>query len=262
MNSRDDFVAFAQSIAGVVDRVAPSELGAALDEIGWLTLARDADLVACAGIAAVELGQRLASLHHVDRLLGGSPMAGDLVRSLHPEGIALMLEAGVVVRRPALRSEQLPSSDGLEVHRVLKLGEATPVGAGAWQTATRAWIAASVGYLAGLGQGALDLTIDYVRQRRAFGSTLAALAPVQQLLAGVATAVRGVVLLADSRPDSDALAYAGRAVADCCAACHQVTGAIGFTLEYPLHRFTQRARAAATWNDALLDWMPNPPPSG
>ena len=188
-------------------------------------------------------------------------MAGDLVRSLHPEGIALMLEAGVVVRRPTLRSEQLPSSDGLEVHRVLKLGEAAPVGAGAWQTATRAWIAASVGYLAGLGQGALDLTIDYVRQRRPFGSTLAALAPVQQLLAGVATAVRGVVLLADSRPDSDALAYAGRAVADCCAACHQVTGAIGFTLEYPLHRFSQRTRAAATWNDALLDWMPKALPS-
>ncbi len=32
-----------------------------------------------------------------------------------------------------------------------------------------------------------------------------------------------------------------------------MTGAIGFTLEYPLHRYTQRARALAAWNDALLD---------
>jgi alkylation response protein AidB-like acyl-CoA dehydrogenase len=168
-----------------------------------------------------------------------------------------MREGGAVVRRSVLQSERLPSPDGLEVHRVLKLGDAVPVSADAWQTATRAWVAAGVGYLAGLGQGALDLTVDYVRQRRAFGSTLAALAPVQQLLAGAATAVRGAILLADSVPDSDALAYAGPAVADSCAACHQVTGAIGFTLEHPLHRFTQRARAAATWNDALLEWVPS-----
>lgn len=255
MNSSADSIAFAQSIAGVVDRVAPSDLETALDEIGWFTLAQEPDLVAYAGPAAVELGRRLAPVHHVDRLLGASPMAGDLVRSIGPEPVVVMYEHHAVLRHRAVRCEQLPSPDGLEVHRVLELGEAVPVTLGAWQTATRAWIAASVGYLAGLGQGALDLTVDYVRQRRAFGSTLAALAPVQQLLASAATAVRGVVLLADSCPDSDALAYAGPAVADSCAACHQVTGALGFTLEYPLHRFTQRARAAETWNDALLGWM-------
>ncbi|MBV9166102.1 MAG: hypothetical protein JO342_08100 [Solirubrobacterales bacterium] len=266
MNSSDDSVAFAESVAGVVDRVAPSELTAALDDIGWPTLAQDPDLVACAGLSAVQLGRRLAPLHQVDRLLGGSPMAGDLVRSLGPERMVLMIENGRVVRRSALRCEELSSAAGLEVHRVLKLGEAAPVRTDEWQTATIAWIAASVGYLAGLGQGALDLTVDYVRRRRAFGSTLAALAPVQQLLAGAATAVRGVLLLADSLPDSDSLAYAGLAVADSCAACHQVTGAIGFTLEYPLHRFTQRARVTATWNDALLEWMlkapVSPDPSG
>lgn len=256
MNSSDDAVAFAESVAGVVDRVAPSDLTTALDEIGWLTLAGDPDLVACAGLAAVELGRRLAPLHHIDRLLDGSPMAGDLARSLRSDDLVLMPEGGVAVRRPVLRSERLASPDGLEVHRVLKLGEAVTLSAADWQTATRAWIAAGVGYLGGLGQGALDLTVDYVRQRRAFGSTLAALAPVQQLLAGAATAVRGAVLLAGSGPDSDALAYAGPAVADSCASCQQVTGAIGFTLDYPLHRFTQRARAAATWNDALLEWVP------
>jgi hypothetical protein len=255
VNSSDESVAFAESVAGVVDRVAPSRLTAALDEIGWLTLAREPDLVACAGLAAVELGRRLAPLHQIDRLLGGSPMAGDLARSLGPEGVVLTFERDHADRHPVLRSERLPSPDALEVHRVLELGEAAPVSAGAWQSATRAWTAAGVGYLAGLGQGALELTVEYVRQRRAFRSTLGALAPVQQLLAGAATAVRGVVLLAGSGPDSDALAYAGPAVADTCAACHQVTGAIGFTLEYPLHRFTQHARAAATWNDALLKCM-------
>jgi alkylation response protein AidB-like acyl-CoA dehydrogenase len=75
---------------------------------------------------------------------------------------------------------------------------------------------------------------------------------VQQLLAAAATAVRGATLLAAEAPDDDALAYAGPAVAEACAACQQVTGAIGFTLEYPLHRYTQRARALAVWNEALL----------
>jgi len=164
-------------------------------------------------------------------------------------------ERDVVRRRPVMESEPLASAEGLEVHRVLELGEAVDVSADAWRTATGAWTAAGVGYIAGLGQGALELTVDYVRQRRAFGSQLAALPPVQQRLAGAATVVRGVLLLAADDPADDALAYAGHAVAEACAACQQVTGAIGFTLEYPLHRYTQRARALTAWNDALLEGL-------
>jgi butyryl-CoA dehydrogenase len=267
----DDAVAaraFAESIAGVLDRHTPvksgwapgektaperPELSALLDELGWSTLAEDPALVACAGLGAVELGRRLAPLRELDRLLGAGPMAGELVRSLGAERVALVRDRGVPTRRRVIDSEPVATAEGLDVQRVLELSEAHEVSSNEWQTATAAWTAASVGYLAGLGQGALDLTVDYVRQRRAFGSTLAALAPVQQLLADAATAVRGVLLLAGDPADGDALAYAGPAIADACAACQQVTGAIGFTLEYPLHRYTQRARALATWNDALLD---------
>ncbi len=259
--------AFAESVAGVLDRYAPDEaawapgkpaarpspeLTARLDELGWSTLAADPQLIACAGLGAVELGRRLAPMHHVDRLLPGGPAVGDLVRSLGAGGLAVVADAGVVVPRAVLRAKAVASAEGLEVHRVLEWGEA---GEGT-ATGIDTWTAASVGYLAGLGQAALDLTIGYVRGRRAFGTTLGALAPVQQLQAGAATAVRGVWLLAAESPDADALAHAGPAVAEACAACHQATGAIGFTLEYPLHRYTQRARALATWNDALLDaWV-------
>jgi hypothetical protein len=252
--------AFAESVAGVLDRHGPlgsswapgtqpappaPELAAHLDELGWSTLAEEEALVACAGLGAVELGRRLAPLRQVDRLLGGGPMAGELVRSLGAERLAVMGEQRILVRR----SEPVPSADGLEVDRVLDRGEAAgPVA----PSASAAWMAASVGYLAGLGQGALELTVSYVSQRRAFGRTLAAMAPVQQLLADAATAVRGATLLAAAEPDGDALAHAGPAVAEACAACQQVTGAIGFTLEYPMHRYTQRARALAVWNDALL----------
>jgi butyryl-CoA dehydrogenase len=240
--------AFAESVAGVVDRHGPEwpELAALLDELGWATLAREAELAECAGLGAVELGRRLAPLDHVDRLLGGAPMAGGLVRSLGPERVGVRDGQRVVVAR----AEPVASAEGLDVQRVLEAGE--PVGE-VPPTAVASWTAAGVGYLAGLGEGALEMTIAYVSQRRAFGSTLAALGPVQQLLAGAATAVTGVRLLAGASPDGDALVHAGVAVAGACAACHQVTGAIGFTLEYPLHRYTQRARALAVWNDALLD---------
>lgn len=261
--------AFAESIAGMLDRHVPDDndwvpgqlaarasvdLTDRLDELGWSTVAEDPQLLACAGLGAVELGRRLAPVHHVDRMLPGSPAVGDLVRSLRAGRHALVSDAGMVVPRAVVRAEAVASAEGLDVHRVLEWGEA---GEGAAR-GVDAWTAASVGYLAGLGQAALDLTIGYVRRRGAFGTTLAALAPVQQLLAGAATAVRGVSLLAAESPDPDALAHAGPAVAEACAACQQATGAIGFTLEYPLHRYTQRARALATWNDALLDGWVSP----
>lgn len=255
--------AFAESIAGVLDRTPPQqaawapgekpaapspELAAALDELGWRTLGVQAGLVACAGLGAVELGRRLAPFDHVDRLLGAAPMAGDLVRSLGAERLALAAECDA---RRVVRSEPLAYAEGLTVHRALELGDRLPFDG--WHTAKAAWLAAGVGYLAGLGQGALDLTVGYVSQRRAFANTLAALAPVQQLLADAATSVRGVRLLAGEQPDGDALAHAGSAISQACASCQQVTGAIGFTLEYPLHRYTQRARALASFNDAVLD---------
>jgi butyryl-CoA dehydrogenase len=224
-------------------------LSAALDAIGWDSLAEDPSLVVCAGLGAVELGRRLASVWHIDRLLGGSPVAGELVRCVGLATSAVVVSDGT--RRGLLGSERVASADGLDVHRVLKLG---PVAEQVTSTAWNAWLATGVGYLAGLGEEALAMTVDYARQRAAFGSTLAALAPVQQLLANAATAVRGVALLAASgAANGDALAHAGAAIAAACAACQQVSGAIGYTLEYPLHHFTQRARALQAWNEALLD---------
>jgi hypothetical protein len=266
--------AFAESVAGEVRRHAPRPgdwlldataaprgetapaderpLTAALEQLGWSTLAREPELLACAGLGAAELGRALVSIGHIDRLLGGAPLVGELVRG---SGDAVSLNDGVLVRRAVVRSEPCPSADGLDVRRVEALGDPELVDDEPSPTPLAAWHAASVGYLAGLGQGALDLTVNYVRQRRAFGTTLAALGPVQQLLAGAATSVRGVALLAGEGPGSEGLAHAGPAIAQACAACQQVTGAIGFTLEYPLHRFTQRARALAAWNDRLLDGL-------
>ncbi len=261
-----DARAFAESIAGVADRISgpppawspgqlpagdPAPLTAALRELGWDELAQDPGLVVCAGLAGRELGRRLAPLDPLDRLLGGAPLAGDLIRCRLADVVVIGAEGPA--RRSLRHAEPRPSADGLAVHRVGELGEPVWLAASAWGVAVDAWQAAGIGYLAGLGEGALALTVDYVRGRPAFGGTLAGLAPVQQALAGAATRVRGVTLLAAAAPSGAALAHAGEAITEACAACQQVTGAIGYTLEYPLHRFTQRARALGVWNEALLD---------
>ena len=175
-----------------------------------------------------------APISELDRLLGAAPLAGGLIRCPVPGDHCLERIGGELVRRPVLAAEPCPSLEGLEVRRVTAVGAGAPVDDDAWSTAWPAWLAASTGYLAGLGEAALDLTVDYVRNRAAFGATLGALAPVQQLLAGAATAVRGVALLCADGPGEDALRHAGPAVRGACDACHQVSGAIGYTLEYPL----------------------------
>jgi butyryl-CoA dehydrogenase len=269
-----DARAFADSVAGVVARHRRDDdrpswspgrtdegaaswdgLGEALHELGWTSVAGDPELVACAGLAGAELGSATAPIAELDRLLGAAPLAGELIRCPVAGDSCLERIGGELVRRAVLSAERCPSPEGLDVRRVTSAGLPEPVDGADWAIAWPAWLAANTGYLAGLGEAALGLTVDYVRDRAAFGTTLGALAPVQQLLAGAATAVRGVTLLCADGPDEDALRHAGPAVRQACDACHQVTGAIGYTLEYPLHRFSQRARALATWNDALLDQL-------
>ena len=99
----------------------------------------------------------------------------------------------------------------------------------------------------------LALALEHTRSRLAFGGPLAALEPVQQTLADSATVVDGLLLLARGEPDADALLYAGEAAERALSGALQVTGALGFTLEFPLGRARQRARASRVWAEAALD---------
>jgi butyryl-CoA dehydrogenase len=223
------------------DRCAP--LTGALAEMGWLHLAHDPELLPLAGPAALELGRRLAPLSEIDALLGGSPLAGDLVR--YGATVAVDRERAV---HAVDASEPLPYGDALGVHRVLAQHEIGRAG----DAAFAAWTAASTGYLAGLSEWALGIALEHTRTRRAFGAPLAALAPVQQRLADAATATRGLQLLAHDSPGRAALIHAGAAAVEVTVACQQVTGAIGFTLDFPLQRAYRRARAVQLWADALI----------
>jgi hypothetical protein len=101
-------------------------------------------------------------------------------------------------------------------------------------------------------QAALELSLQYVQDRRQFGQPLAKFQAIQHSLAIAAEevaafgAISDLALACAAREDvagarmgallDAAAVVAGRAVDVVYDVCHQVHGAIGFTQEYPLHR--------------------------
>ena len=230
---------------------ADPELERALAEAGWDELGRDSGLLPLVAPAAAALGRGFASLAPVDALLGGALTVEALARYAH-EGAALVEpRAGKLVRKRAVLLSPLPYADALGIARVEDATSETPPDPEAG-IRMAAWCAASTGYLAGLGEEALRLALEHARSRRAFGGPLAALEPVQQMLADAATLVDGLTLLSADSPGADALAHAGEASERAVAICMQVTGALGFTLEFPLQRAYRRSRSARVWADAVL----------
>jgi hypothetical protein len=256
--------AFAGTVAGAVRAHPPLDawtpgaavsdadaaLDAALEQAGWGSLA-EPELVALVGPAAAELGRGLASLAPVDRLLGGALRAGELARYAHEGDLLVQPHAGGLARSRAGAPVAVPYTDALGVVRVEAIGGDRLEGPEA-QARMAAWTAGSAGYLAGLAARALELALEHARARVAFGRPLTALEPVQQMLADAATLVDGLELLAHDGPGADALAHAGDAAERAVSVCMQTTGALGFTLEFPLQRAYRRARAARAWGDAVL----------
>jgi butyryl-CoA dehydrogenase len=264
----DEQRAFAESIATAAERALrggpppwrpgeagddrQAELTQALATAGWRSLAEERELLPFAGPAAIELGRRLAPLDVIDGLLGGPLLADELVR--YGGGGTAVAVGHDAVRSFRLTDERpVAYGDAIGVFRVDGLEQTGELNGPHARLRIDAWLAASVGYAAGVGEYALGLTSDYARQRRAFGSTLSALGPVQQLLADAATTVRGLSLLAADLPGTRALAHTSAALCAVTANCQQVTGAIGYTLEYPLQCAYRRARAMRLWSDCVLD---------
>jgi acyl-CoA dehydrogenase len=118
-------------------------------------------------------------------------------------------------------------------------------------------------------QRTAELTINYAGQRVQFGQPIARFQAVQTHLARLASEAQRVAVVVDAaqaalRDDEDpqldlALVSAARTLAGDAAivgarTAHQVHGAIGVTMEYPLQRFTRRLweweasdGTAATW---------------
>ncbi|MEA3183267.1 MAG: hypothetical protein QOI59_6790 [Gammaproteobacteria bacterium] len=97
--------------------------------------------------------------------------------------------------------------------------------------------------------GANRLTLEHVTQRHQFGQPLGSLQAIQHRLAMDATTLQSIRWLALKAASSASAAdaalaagYAQQAVGTLAYDVHQFSGAMGLTLEYPLHLFTYRAR--------------------
>jgi alkylation response protein AidB-like acyl-CoA dehydrogenase len=129
-----------------------------------------------------------------------------------------------------------------------------------WQTlqgdANRArdlWRIGIAAELAGCLGAALDSVLDHVKERRQFGRPLGAFQAVQHRLAECATRIEGAKWLAlhaaSTGASLDAALAAGQAqeIARTVAYdLHQFMGAMGLTLEHPLHRWTYRTKLLAS----------------
>ena len=106
---------------------------------------------------------------------------------------------------------------------------------------------------AGALERILELTVQYAGEREQFGRPIGRFQAVQHeiaLLAGEVVAARAAVDAAIERPDllhvASAKIRAGEAATRATEIAHQVHGALGFTEEHRLHRFTLRLWA---WRD-------------
>ncbi|MEY2433214.1 MAG: hypothetical protein QOC92_2939, partial [Acidimicrobiaceae bacterium] len=120
---------------------------------------------------------------------------------------------------------------------------------------------AAAAQLVGLGQRMLDMTVDYVKQRQQFGVPIGSFQAVKHQLADALKEVafarpavwRATVSL-EPRDISMAKAMASDAAAFVARRALQCHGAIGYTVEYELHRFLKltwvlsRAYGDAAWH--------------
>ncbi|MSR00114.1 MAG: acyl-CoA dehydrogenase [Gammaproteobacteria bacterium] len=105
--------------------------------------------------------------------------------------------------------------------------------------------------IAGALEAILGLCVDHVQQREQFGKPIGTFQAIQHQLALLAEEAAAVKCAAQSAFRAASIGEAGfevaaaklranRAITPATSIAHQVHGAIGFTMEHSLHRFTQR----------------------
>jgi len=153
--------------------------------------------------------------------------------------------------RAAVELISRPSVDG--ARRLFEIrGEATPVAGAALTAAFDRGVIGAAAQQCGLAQRMLDVTAEYVKERRQFGVPIGSFQAVKHHLANARIALefaRPLVYRAaatlDSVHASMAKCKADDAALTTAKAALQCHGAIGYTTEYDLHLYMKRAWALA-----------------
>jgi alkylation response protein AidB-like acyl-CoA dehydrogenase len=179
-----------------------------------------------------------------------------------PDGISLFM---VDINTPGLKCKPLQTISGdkqaevtfdnVKVSLRNVLGEIDK----GWPTVEKVLEKASVARSAemvGLAQQALNLTLDYAKERVAFGHPIGAFQSIQHRCADMLMDVDGSRFatyqaawrinegMPAAREVAIAKAWVGQACRRVMNSAHQVHGAIGFTEDHILHFYTKKARAS------------------
>ena len=211
-----------------------------------------------------------------DRLSDERPAVATV--ALHParDGLARLVPAGavatlvvgldddelvVVETEPPAFGSVHNLGDSAIADRTLRTGTRTVIATGArarelHERAVDEWRVLMAGALVGLAGSALEVGVEYAKQRHQFGVPIGSFQAIAHDLADVATAVDGAQLLAreaawaadEAEADATALArmaflFAARSAQQTTAVAVHVHGGYGFTLEYDIQLFHRRAKA-------------------
>lgn len=131
-----------------------------------------------------------------------------------------------------------------------ELSRARRLGAAAVPVLRQWWRIAIAMEAAGALQAAMDFTVGYLKDRRQFGRPLGSFQAIQHRLAQGTSLIQGLRWLAlnaawneDPRDAALAATFAQEAAQSVAYDLHQFSGALGLTLEHPLHFWTYRLKA-------------------
>lgn len=206
---------------------------------------------AASAIVAPMLDLNLPGPHAV--LLEGSEQAP--VRFLPVANTLIRIGSGAVeVASMASAEHQVEACEGLFAYPMGMLRDAqsltwTAVPSVNADAVRNGWRVAIAAEIVGCLDAGLKAVLEHVRNRRQFGRPLGSFQAIQHRLAECTTLIEGarwlVLKAADSQTPLDALiasAQAQRITTRVCYDLHQFMGAMGLTLEHPLHRWTYRAK--------------------
>jgi len=241
-------------------------LRAELEQAGFLDLALDDETSWLDAVLLVEAIARSGGLIDagaaaiVAPAVCGKAIPGPvaLIESGHrgPVRFGAQARSAIVEHAGGVRIVELEGSgEPLETNFGWPLGDPVgdlergeELGAEALQRLRRFWRLAVAAECAGAMRGALETTVDYVKQRRQFGRAIGSFQAIQHRLAELAVLVEGGRWLvyeaahfdADAQRVAVAAAHVTHTAERVFAETHQLTGAMGYTREHVLHLWTMR----------------------
>ena len=257
-----------QGLGAVELIILMEELGYALAPLPFLSNAAAGLVIAAAGsdeqkerwlpgIASGEARGALGLLKDGEAALVPDADSADVIVLCGHEG-------RTVIQRSAAEVEPVKTMDPTRRYARVRTGEAGEALEGEHLPGLSIACAAVAAELTGIAQRAMEMAVEYARDRKQFDRPIGSYQAVSHRCAQMLLEVEGsrsasyyAAWTADDEPDTLALAasmakaYASDAGWRVCTSALQVHGGIGFTWEHDLHFFLKRARVdGVLWGSA------------